>query len=296
MPNRGSVQADAFLNGVPYLQTINDITTGTPTGIHVEPGIWMIVPVTTDPAVPSPSLVRMASIPHGAAIVAQGTFSTSNGPPNIPVQHITPFSTVPAGTALPSPAPRGQPITFASQTATAQGTARLPQDLSSFIAAGTITQAMLDDPNSILREQNQGLNITQTIEIVISTSPAAPLFGGGTDNIAFLLGDPAAVTSPLAAGENAQTLQMTATFWIETVEYTINLPRFQPGDGALKLSPRAQFPGQVVPSFLVTPPFAITSPTAITVTSTQIQYSQVVMLNFKTLTWPHVSVATLVPA
>jgi hypothetical protein len=142
---------------------------------------------------------------------------------------------------------------------------------------------MLDDPNSILREQNQGLNITQTIEIVISTSPAAPLFGGGTDNIAFLLGDPAAVTSPLAAGENAQTLQMTATFWIETVEYTINLPRFQPGDGALKLSPRAQFPGQVVPSFLVTPPFAITSPTAITV-------------NFKTLTWPHVSVATLVPA
>ena len=33
----------------------------------------------------------------------------------------------------------------------------------------------------------------------------------------------------------------------------------------------------------------------ITVKSTQIQYSQEVFLNFNTLTWPHVSVATLVP-
>jgi hypothetical protein len=32
------------------------------------------------------------------------------------------------------------------------------------------------------------------------------------------------------------------------------------------------------------------------VTSTQIQYTQTVNLNFKTLSWPHVSVATLVPA
>jgi hypothetical protein len=32
----------------------------------------------------------------------------------------------------------------------------------------------------------------------------------------------------------------------------------------------------------------------ITVKSTQIQYSQQVFLNFNTLTWPHVSVATLV--
>jgi hypothetical protein len=28
----------------------------------------------------------------------------------------------------------------------------------------------------------------------------------------------------------------------------------------------------------------------------QIQYSQQVLLNFNTLTWPHVSVATLVPS
>ena len=50
VPNRGFVQGDAFLNGVPYLQTINDVTTGRPIGIHFEPGMWVIVPPTTDPA------------------------------------------------------------------------------------------------------------------------------------------------------------------------------------------------------------------------------------------------------
>jgi hypothetical protein len=34
----------------------------------------------------------------------------------------------------------------------------------------------------------------------------------------------------------------------------------------------------------------------ITVTFTQIQYTQTVLLNFAGLTWPHVSVNTLVPA
>jgi hypothetical protein len=49
------------------------------------------------------------------------------------------------------------------------------------------------------------------------------------------------------------------------------------------------------PVFSVTPPTEITTPRSITVTHTQIQYSQVVMLNFKGLTWPHCSVATLLP-
>ena len=44
------------------------------------------------------------------------------------------------------------------------------------------------------------------------------------------------------------------------------------------------------------PPIRITEPRYITVQATQIQYSQQVFLNFNNLTWPHVSVATLVPA
>ena len=81
-PNRGEVQGDIFLNGVPYLQTINDITVPTqPTGTDFEPGLWIAVPTHQVPA-EGPTVVRMASIPHGTTIEAQGHFSTTAGAPN----------------------------------------------------------------------------------------------------------------------------------------------------------------------------------------------------------------------
>src|SRR5947209_13465096 len=200
IPNRGMVQGDVFLNGIPYLQTINDVSDpAQPVGIHFEPGVWLSVPPTTVPA-ESASLVRMASIPHGTTIEAQGTSFTVAGGPRIDPVDITPF-------------PIGQPshaIKFPSQTATDAGTFRLPQDLTDFIAGGTITQEILDDPNIILKRRADAQTITSTTVIVISTNPADPLFGGGTDNIAFLLGDKNA-TAP-----NANAIQMSATFWIET--------------------------------------------------------------------------------
>lgn len=62
VPNRGEVQGDIFLNGVPYLQTITDVTVPSqPIGIHFEPRLWMHVPQTKDPA-EGTTLVRMASI------------------------------------------------------------------------------------------------------------------------------------------------------------------------------------------------------------------------------------------
>ena len=284
VPNRGMMQGDVFLNGIPYLQSISDITVPSqPTGIHLEPGLWMIVPTTTDPA-EGQTLVRMASIPHGTTIVAQGTSVTIRGKPTIPAVDITPFTTAPPNTKIP----------FPSQTATNKNTARIPQDLTSFIAAGTITQAMLTDPNTLLRNHIASQNVTSTTTISVSTSPAAPLFGGGTDNIAFLLGDVAALTNPAPAGPNAQTLKMNATFWIETVEHVIVVPIFKPGHPPLTIPAETGDAGQPVPRFLVNPPIEITAPRRITVQSTQIQYSQEVFLNFNTLTWPHVSVATLV--
>ena len=79
VPNRGEVQGDIFLNGVPYLQTINDVTVPSqPIGIHFEPGLWMAVPSTTDPK-EGGTLARMASIPHGTTIEAQGTSATVAG-------------------------------------------------------------------------------------------------------------------------------------------------------------------------------------------------------------------------
>ena len=155
---------------------------------------------------------------------------------------------------------------------------------------------MLTDPNTFLRKHISTQKITATTQISISTQPALPLFGGGADNIAFLLGDN---HTPLPNRPNAQTLQMKATFWIESVEHTILVHLiFKPGQPpSLTIRGETKVPGQpVCLLFSVTPPIEITEPRPITVTSTQIQYSQTVLLNFNTLTWPHVSVATLVPS
>src|SRR3984957_2038692 len=94
VPNRGTTpQGDIFLNGVPYLQTIDDITVhGESVGIHVEPGIWIHVPATKVPAL-GESVTRMASIPHGTTIEAQGTAVIVAGPPVIDPVDITPFLT-----------------------------------------------------------------------------------------------------------------------------------------------------------------------------------------------------------
>jgi hypothetical protein len=98
-------------------------------------------------------------------------------------------------------------IRFPSQTATDSATARIPQDIS---VAPALTQALLDDPNSLLLSHIAGMNIVSTDVIIIDTQSAA-VSGGGTDNIGFLGGD-------AAAGPNANAVQMSAIFWIETVQ------------------------------------------------------------------------------
>jgi hypothetical protein len=280
VPNRGTnPQGDIFLNGVPYLQTVKDITIhGESVGIHVEPGIWIHVPSTTVPPL-GETVTRMASIPHGTTIEAQGNFVEVAGPPLINPVDITPFQTA-------NPANK---IRFASQTATNPNTPRIPQDLSSFVAAGTITQQLLDNPNKLLSDVVAKQKILKTIAIIISTAPTPPLFGGGVDNIAFLLGQ-AVATAP-----NAQALQMAAIFWIETVETTILVGPLNVGQQfAVKATPSVPF--QRVPTFAGLAPFDVPVPRKLTVHFKQIQYTQTVLLNFATLTWPHVSVNTLVPA
>ena len=277
IPNRGMVQGDAFLNGIPYVQKINDVSVpANPIGIHFEPGIWLSVPPTTVPE-EGATIARMASIPHGTTIEAQGTSFTVAGGPHIDPVNITPF---PIGNP-------GHPIKFPSQTATDTGTFRLPQDLTDFIAAGTITQPILDNPNLVLKNRADAQNITSTTVIQISTNPADPLFGGGTDNIAFLLGD------KNATGPNADAIQMSATFWIETVTEKITVPAYTAHRPVIVHG--ATSAGKPVVSFAVTSNKPAAEDTTIDVSYTQIQYTQTVLLNFNHLTWPHVSVATLVP-
>ena len=280
IPNRGMVQGDIFLNGIPYVQKVKDINDpDQPVDIHFEPGVWLSVPPTTVPP-ETATLVRMASIPHGTTIEAQGTSFDVPGGPQIQPVSITPF---------PIGDPNRSPIVFPSQDVTRGDTFRIPQDLTPFVNAGTITQAILDDPNLVIKNRADAQNITATTVIIISTNPNDPLFGGGTDNIAFLLGDKTA-TAP-----NANAIEMTAIFWVETVQEQITLPAsYAPGEPMIVNGDGAA--GDPVPTFTVISESPIAAGTRIDVTYTQIQYTQTVLLNFNGLSWPHVSVATLVPS
>ena len=93
---------------------------------------------------------------------------------------------------------------------------------------------------------------------------------------------------------------MKATFLIETVIYQVEVPPMSAGDAPLVLCPvQTNPPVPLVPRFLVSIPFVEGKKFAggtITMSTTQIQYSQEVILNFSSIDWPHVSVASLVPA
>jgi hypothetical protein len=213
IPNRGFLQADIQLAGIHYLQQVKDVLAGV--GIHVEPGFWVTVPLTSNPAEPT-TVARMASIPHGTTVNAQGAALVVNGGPTINPVSIRPFaigSAPPANTAIAFPpfneADLATPTTF-----------RLPNPIPP-----SITQAMVNNPNSVLTAAIAGQTITQTTVLIISTKapatpppPAAPNVGGGTDNVAFLQGGP--------AGPNADAAQMTAIFWIEHVAAGPHGPAF----------------------------------------------------------------------
>ena len=233
IPNRGFAQKDISLFGMTYLQQIADAnvtdTAGRPAGIHIEPGIWINVPATTNPAEVA-SVARLANIPHGTALLAQGTPHAVGGAPTFAPIDITPFTI-------------GQPtdtFAFVSQVlSNASNRRSAPADIAG------ITQAMVNDPNSVLRKALAGKTINSHTRIHVTTHMTAtttPNTGSGVADIAFLNGK---------GSPNAQVVQMDSTFWVS---------HFTAASG----------PG------------------------TLLQYSQVVVLNFNGLSWPHVSVANLI--
>ena len=191
IPNRGLLQPDINMFGLTYLQQISDANVHA--GLHVEPGLWVAIPHTTDPNV-VPTVARLASIPHGTTILAQGTATPSAAAPHIPNTSIKPFS---IGQPLPE-------IDFPEQTLT---------NHTSFRTSGAgltgVTQAMVNNPNSILQAAIAGQHITATTTLHV-TSTSTPVPGGGTANTAFLKGT--------ADGPNADAASVDATFWLETLE------------------------------------------------------------------------------
>lgn len=85
IPNRGFGQDDIELFGLTYLDKIVDAFTGG--ALHIEPGIWVTQPPTNYPGESAPVgdqiVARMASIPHGNALLAQGTAAPFSGPPTL---------------------------------------------------------------------------------------------------------------------------------------------------------------------------------------------------------------------
>jgi hypothetical protein len=232
IPNRGLVQANIFMHGLTYLQQISDANVevnGTPAGLHIEPGVWINVPVTTDPKEPT-TIARLASIPHGTTILLQGTATTAAGGPSIPAASLTPFAI----------GNRKQPVDFPEQHLN-QNT----QFRTSGVGLTGVTQAMLDNPNSVLTKNPPNVTTTTTLHVSSTAgTTAGAIVGGGMANTAFLVGT--------KDGPNADAAHAAATFWLQTLA----------GDTEPK----------------------------------RLQYSQIVLLNFAGLSWPHITVATLTKA
>ena len=170
IPNRGLVQGDINMFGITYLQQISDANLDA--GLHIEPGIWAVVPPTTNPA-ETATVVRMASIPHGTTILAQGLATGVAGPPVIPNINILPFFIGNPTATLNFPEQiLTNPTAFRSPPAQIVG----------------ITQAMVNNPNSVLQAAIAGQTILSTTTLQVSTKPPAPITGGGTANTAFLAG------------------------------------------------------------------------------------------------------------
>lgn len=131
---------------------------------------------------------------------------------------------------------------------------------------------MLNNPLIVLENANQGKTFTNTQTLTVSAQLVDE--GSGIVNIAFLLG------KPFTGTKNAQVTSFTNTFWIETVQYEIDVPISTAGQQLAPITPSDPNLASPVPAFSVIPPHDITQVTPITVSATQIQYFQEVKLFF----------------
>jgi hypothetical protein len=185
IPNRGSEQNDIFFLGLTYLQRITEANESG--GLHIEPGIWINVPATEVPQAP-PSIVRLATIPHGNALLAQGKgFEVQGGP------LISPASSTPLEEAT------GKPV---------KGLGYLDPFLTAQPPAG-IPLGAIANPNLVLTDAIKGQTIVKTVVLLIASEPV-----GGIENIPFLTA-------------NATAIKMSAIFWIETIELANGQTRLQ---------------------------------------------------------------------
>ena len=200
IPNRGNGVPDIDLFGLTYLQKISDSVTGG--ALHIEPGIWVRLP---DTAPGAQNVVRMATIPHGNALLATGTaFQVTPAGGTFPIQPVNTAPFPQGGTPPAGGTPSGFPEFDLTKPASATNPRTPfgdtdPVDLPDSID-GVPMQTVINDPTRLLQAAIDGQNILEMIVIQIDTSLE------GVENIPFLT-------------TNANAASMSATFWIEKIDH-----------------------------------------------------------------------------
>jgi hypothetical protein len=196
VPNRGLGQAgqtDQFVVALDYEQQIRQIAAAdhpestvkaeNGVAIHHEPGLFLNM---VNEAAPGQDIARLATIPHGDAVLAIGTGQVTPGGPVIP-----------AVTGLP-------------EGAGAQDIKNNPYlEPYKFFHDNPFTGAVTADgfpgfdpvaPHLLLQLANQGVNIVNTTTLDLATTTAT----GGINNIPFIVAQ-------------ANAASMRSFFWIQEV-------------------------------------------------------------------------------
>jgi hypothetical protein len=207
IPDQGSQQDGITFLGLHYFQLVSDAATNE--GLHLEPGIWLNVPATTVPE-QGRTIVRLATIPHGNTLLAQGPLQcTIDGRPVIGAADSIPFTL--------------DPVTGARDHTTD------PQYLARFfstpVPAGIPADAIAN-PNLVLIDaiKNNAINGHKIVKTDVLSVSATPV-GGINGSWMAPSGAPPAkpneigglVSIPFVVA-NANATSFAATFWIETVE------------------------------------------------------------------------------
>ncbi|KAL9085266.1 MAG: hypothetical protein Q9165_007700 [Trypethelium subeluteriae] len=204
IPNRvslpgteGKAREDAFLRGIPYTQIVRDVTdTSTDKGtrvpvdrlgnsidkkkraliqdIHFEPGLLIHVPNST-PVSDQPTINRMASIPHGTTINAQGAAAVRADGTSAPDITFSKFDSKPFKINNSGVVPFFDQNQFDLGNGNAT---RLPQDMKPFLdrkSIESITVEMVQDPNELIRKHNANKTFSQVIKFKVSTTPIQAL-------------------------------------------------------------------------------------------------------------------------
>ncbi len=327
IPNRGFGQDDIELFGLTYLQKISDAANDG--ALHIEPGIWITQPETAyPPQTPPPGgqiVARMATIPHGNSVLAQGGATAFNGPPVLAGNGQT-YS----GSVFPS----FNSTPFGIPAAATPGTPPPPFKINAAGSSEELTAPALVPPAPPFPEYNL-LNPASAANprTPFGTSPAEPPLPASIDGVAMqdVVNDPililqAVIQEQVNQGHTFEGValniatQPSVTFLTQVNDPTgpsVSVP-ITDGNGGIEnilfldggnpagaVGPNA-FTSLVYATFWIEKVMHPGQPTFM-----QLQYAQMTILNFGILNvtkvpatppgaaaapilgWPHISVATL---